>query len=267
METKNLTLVEVMTETFDTTPCTFWRNQDGEIYMTREDIGQALDYCYPEKAIAKIHSRHADRLDPLSVVVEMVSADGKTYPRYIYSRRGIMEICRWSRKPRANEFMDFAFNISEQYYKNNLVHRDKLFELALQMAQNMMLNTQNGVGANLETELLEMKSLVVGMSEQLHVQHQLQTIDEMIRYDISNNRIRAALRGMIKMYCRQWNIDERACWNWIYKEFQDRFGIDLWRGAGKLKITLINWIDSNGYLPLLATLTVVLLFDTQQYED
>lgn len=40
---------------------------------------------------------------------------GQEYPTTFYTQRGIMEIFRWSRQKRANEFMDLVWNIVEKY--------------------------------------------------------------------------------------------------------------------------------------------------------
>ena len=61
---KNLELV--MTETFREVDCDFYRNVGNEIFMTREQIGTALDYENSAKAIQKIHLNHKDRLDTIN---------------------------------------------------------------------------------------------------------------------------------------------------------------------------------------------------------
>lgn len=38
-----------------------------------------------------------------------------------YTQRGIMEICRWSRQPKADIFMDWVWDIVEKYRANELV--------------------------------------------------------------------------------------------------------------------------------------------------
>lgn len=38
-----------------------------------------------------------------------------------YTQRGIMEICRWSRSPVANKFMDWVWNIVEMYRSNEIM--------------------------------------------------------------------------------------------------------------------------------------------------
>ena len=49
----NLTLIT--TETFNNLSCNFYRNMNDDILLTREQIGQALEYADPSKAIRKIH--------------------------------------------------------------------------------------------------------------------------------------------------------------------------------------------------------------------
>lgn len=82
------------------------------IFMTRTQIGRALGYEDPRKMIAKIHERHSDRLDKFSTVVSLGTITGNK-DTYLYNQRGIMEICRWSRQPIADKFMDWVWDIIE----------------------------------------------------------------------------------------------------------------------------------------------------------
>lgn len=110
----------ITTETFGDLSCNFYRNMNDDILLTREQIGIALEYSDPNVALSKIHKKHKDRLDELSVVTKLESTDGKEYNTTLYSERGIMEICRWSRQPKANLFMDWVWDIIEKYRHNEL---------------------------------------------------------------------------------------------------------------------------------------------------
>ena len=93
-----------------------YQNDKHQYYMTREQIGQALEYGEPTKAIDKIHQRNKDRFDALSSTVNLgVEVGNHTQMRlvYVYSLRGVMEICRFSRQPKADAFMDFCWDIME----------------------------------------------------------------------------------------------------------------------------------------------------------
>lgn len=121
----NLTLIT--TETFNNLPCNFYRNMDDDILLTREQIGQALEYAEPAKAIRKIHLKHKDRLDELCVRIKLGStknganlSKSEEQERIYYTERGIMEICRWSRQKNANIFMNWTWDIISKYRHNEL---------------------------------------------------------------------------------------------------------------------------------------------------
>lgn len=59
------TLRLITTETFADLQCNFYRNMNDDILLTREQIGQALEYSDPSMCIRRIHLKHKDRLEPL----------------------------------------------------------------------------------------------------------------------------------------------------------------------------------------------------------
>ena len=136
----------ITTETFENLSCNFYRNMNDDILLTREQIGIALEYSNPDVALSKIHKKHKDRLDELSVVTKLESTDGKEYNTTLYSERGIMEICRWSRQPKANIFMDWVWDIIEKYRHNELQpNLEQLTETLSSIAQTLANITNNMV--------------------------------------------------------------------------------------------------------------------------
>lgn len=104
----------VKSEKFGTVLCDFYQDANSQMfYVTREQIGRALEYSDPRVAIAKIHERYKDRLDHFSVVTKLTSTDGKHYDTTVYSPKGIYEICRWSRQPKADQFYDWVYGMLE----------------------------------------------------------------------------------------------------------------------------------------------------------
>lgn len=142
--TNNLKLIT--TETFCDLPCNFYRNMNDDILLTREQIGTALEYANPSVALSIIHKKHKDRLDQLSVVIRTISTDGKSYDTIFYTQRGVMEICRWSRQAKANQFMDWVWDVIEKYRNN---------ELATNQSINItpLLNTINNTLAAMNDRL------------------------------------------------------------------------------------------------------------------
>ena len=151
----------ITTETFGTVPCDFYRNMNDDMLLTRNQIGQALEYSNPQKAIDNIHSKHKDRLDELSVTTKLRATDGKEYMTTLYTQRGVMEICRWSRQSKANQFMDWVWDIIESYRNNTLPSQNidmKAFTDILtslsntQAAMTQTLNLLNEKISNIEEQ-------------------------------------------------------------------------------------------------------------------
>ena len=113
-------LVLVKSENFGQVRCDFWKTYGSEIFMTRDQIGYSLEYSQPRVAITKIHDRHTERLNKFSVVTKLVTTDGKQYDTILYSSKGIYEICRWSRQPKADTFMDWVWDVIDSIRKGNL---------------------------------------------------------------------------------------------------------------------------------------------------
>lgn len=110
---KDMELVKVQNFKFGKFSCDVYHDKNNDFFMTRQQIGQALEYDNPMIAISKIHERHKERLDKYSVLTKLSSTDGKQYETYLYSAKGIYEICRWSNKPKANEFYDQVYELLE----------------------------------------------------------------------------------------------------------------------------------------------------------
>ncbi len=117
----------ITTQSFDDISCDFYKNINDEYLMTREQIGTALGYSNPRKAIEKIHLKHKDRLDKYSCMIkseisrspqtEGIDSNGAIQERTFYTRKGVMEICRWSRQPVADKFMDWCWDIIDELIK------------------------------------------------------------------------------------------------------------------------------------------------------
>ena len=112
--TNNNSMTVITSKPFGSLTVDVYEDSKHEYYMTREQIGTALEYDKPAERIGKIHQRNADRLNPLSSLVNLTNEVGNhTQMRqtYMYSLRGVMEICRYSRQPKADKFIDFCWDI------------------------------------------------------------------------------------------------------------------------------------------------------------
>lgn len=81
---------------------------EDEVWFSRNQIGSALEYADPQKAILLLHNRHKERLD------------------FLYSFKGVLEICRWSRQPKADMVMDALYDMAISIMRgewNRILHR------------------------------------------------------------------------------------------------------------------------------------------------
>lgn len=112
----------VTTEEFNGINCDFYRSSQ-DIWMTRKQIGEALGYHNPQIAVGKIHQAHADTIEEFSMLTELGNTQEKRYNTYLYNEMGIMEICRWSRQPKANDFMKWTWGIIKSYLHGELTRK------------------------------------------------------------------------------------------------------------------------------------------------
>lgn len=159
------TLKLITTENFGDLQCNFYRNMNDDILLTREQIGTALEYSDPSKAIRKIHMKHKDRLEPLCLRIKLSGSTqtganlskSDEQERVYYTERGIMEICRWSRQNKANQFMDWVWDIVEKYRNRNIVDVSAISSALNNMVS--ILEKQEKRLSEVESKLEETKQL------------------------------------------------------------------------------------------------------------
>ena len=205
----------ITTETFGDLSYNFYCNMNDDILLTREQIGLALEYKYPDDALSKIHKRHSNRLDPLSVVVKMASTDGKYYDTTLYTQRGIMEICRWSNKPKADLFMDWVWDIIEKYRANELVPIQQLditpiSDTISSMTQAITTLTNNMI--TMQQDIQELKQ------------------SQRNRYLLENRYPSAWYKKIApkyKMLMDYFDCTRSELYSSIYKELEDAYNVDI----------------------------------------
>lgn len=205
----------ITTETFGDLSYNFYCNMNDDILLTREQIGLALEYKYPDDALSKIHKRHSNRLDPLSVVVKMASTDGKYYDTTLYTQRGIMEICRWSNKPKADLFMDWVWDIIEKYRANELVPIQQLDITPISDAISSMTQAITTLTNNMITMQQDIQELKQSQRN---------------RYLLENRYPSAWYKKIApkyKMLMDYFDCTRSELYSSIYKELEDAYNVDI----------------------------------------
>ena len=157
----------ITTEKFGELDCNFYRNMNDDILLTREKIGQALEYKDPADSIYRIHKRHAKRLDRMSICLP----DKFGHEVHYYTHKGVMEICRWSHQKKADEFMDWVWDIVERYRNNTLTSLSlqpiikALGELI--QAQNTMTQAVSSLYDRYDTDITQLNERLTALENKI----------------------------------------------------------------------------------------------------
>ena len=97
-----------------------------DFWATREQIGRFLGYSKPRDAIRMIHKRNKERLNKFSTIVKMPNPSRveQNEPPLknmqaitVYNFKGLLEICRFSNQPTANQVIDILWDIANEIRK------------------------------------------------------------------------------------------------------------------------------------------------------
>jgi phage antirepressor YoqD-like protein len=149
-------LVLYKSERFNNVECDLWKNENNEIYMTREQIGRALEYNSPANAIRKIHERYKERIDKFSWVAQVDLPFGGKQEVYLYNIKGLYEICRWSKQNKANEFMDWVWGLLESIRTNEV----QLLQSRLKQAQPKLELYEQVISARNSMTMLQVAKIL-----------------------------------------------------------------------------------------------------------
>lgn len=227
----NLKLVE--TDVFnEIATCDFWGNANNEYLVTREQIGRALGYSNPTNAIKNIHLKHKERLDKFSTQLALGYVEGDRYverERILYNRKGIMEICRWSRQPLADKFMDWCWEIMDRLISNSLntvtLSREEY---------SMIVNAVNEVGQlNKVNEQLTHQLQIISaqnttMQDKLsRMWQKIMLIVPPAHYSSWKNKMSQKIVSLAKILGYTNDDDRKSIYGDIYSMMRSDYDIDL----------------------------------------
>lgn len=227
----NLKLVE--TDVFnEIATCDFWGNANNEYLVTREQIGRALGYSNPANAIKNIHLKHKERLDKFSTQLTLGYVEGDRYverERILYNRKGIMEICRWSRQPLADKFMDWCWEIMDRLISNSLntvtLSREEY---------SMIVNAANEVGQLNKVNEQLTRQLQIISAQNTTMQDKLSRIWQKImlivppaHYSSWKNKMSQKIVSLAKILGYTNDDDRKSIYSDIYNMMRSDYDIDL----------------------------------------
>lgn len=229
-ETENERLKLVAKKPFGELFVDVWKGEKGDIFMTREQIGKALEYSDPRNAIANIHNRNKSRLDNFSSVLKLSTPQGSEQETTVYSTKGIYEICRHSSQPKADAFYDWVYEAIETIRKTGgHVHNDDLFletylpfadeqtqllfktTLATVRQQNEVIRLQQETIAEQRGEIGYKEDVIIGLVDDIDLATKRQVLNRVVRK-----------RGTD-------SVRVRDRWRELYKQFEDKYHVNLQR--------------------------------------
>ena len=216
------TLKLITTEKFGDLDCDFYRNLNDDVLLTREQVGLALEYSDPSRAIRKIHFKHKDRLEPLCIRMKIEGGTqfgpnlkSEEQERVYYTQRGVMEICRFSRQPKANLFMDWVWDIIEKYragelYDRASINMKPITDTLATLTQAITTLTQN---------MSDMKNDIDDIKQNQRNRYLLER-----RYPSAWYRKMAPKYKLLQEY---FECSRSELYSSIYKELEDTYDVDI----------------------------------------
>lgn len=144
----NLTLVK--SENFGDVICDFWQNEDGDIFMTIDQLAKALGYA-DRGGIENIVSRNEYLKQPefsTTLKLKVVEGDREVErERRIFTEDGIYEVTMLSKQPKAREFRAWVRKIIKSLRKGEAILArpqtdDAKLIIQRQRAEAMLLNAR-----------------------------------------------------------------------------------------------------------------------------
>lgn len=225
----------VKSSKFGTMTCDIFKSNK-DFFMTRQQIGEALEYSDPRVAIAKLHSSHKERLDKFSGVTATVTVDGKTRETVIYSSKGIYEICRWSQQPKADEFYDFIYDLLEQLRTG----QSKVIPLSKDQALITVLRTTADLVEDhqrIKEEQHEIRKLITQVDEKVEAQITLDHGEQ--------RRMQKAVAHRVYELEPDDRKQQSKLFHEIYRELKDRFAVASYKDILRRELQdAIRYVDA-----------------------
>ena len=118
--------------------------------MTRRQVAEMLGIS--ESAVNKIHQRNRERLDlPVFSGMDKLSTPGGYQKTHLYSFKGVLEVCRYSNSPIANEVIDKVWELADRVRKGDFsnvltIERARWDEKVDQLEDELFLLRQQVAG-------------------------------------------------------------------------------------------------------------------------
>ncbi len=118
------------TKAFNGISCNIYISEgdNDDFWMTRNQVGQALGYMHPDKAIQRIHKLYKNCFEHFSMKVNMHKSN-KTIKTVIYSSRGLNELCYRSRKAISSKFAEWLHGVKQDVHDRSTITFEEMHQI------------------------------------------------------------------------------------------------------------------------------------------
>ena len=220
---------------------TYVTDEKDKVWLTRRQIGEALEYAQPSDGIAIIHGKYPKRLDPFSDTIDLIATDGKSYETTVYSHKGIFEICRHSAKTKADSLIDKIWEIADEVLKTGsygdpqMNKLDKMLETATTMLQTQIEASKQIQSHEERINTIEDKA---NKAEKALSQKELPPPRL-----LNKSSTRQKINQLVKDYVQANNADYAKVWNRVYKQFSLVHHMNLYNRARKSGLSNLEYLE------------------------
>ena len=97
----------IVTKRFKNMNIDFFK-EDGQIWIKRRDLGEALGYSYPSESTAKLHSRYKGLFQKHSSYMKLDDNNGRSQETLLYNSTAVTRFCCISNQ-RTDQFLDWYY--------------------------------------------------------------------------------------------------------------------------------------------------------------
>lgn len=118
-----MNLILAQSRAFNSVVCDLWQNENGDVFMTINQIAQALEYASKNGVEKLISNNHYLKDEEFSILTDLPTGTdrkGSTQETRIFTEDGIYEVTMLSKQPKAKEFRAFVRKILKGLRKGEL---------------------------------------------------------------------------------------------------------------------------------------------------
>jgi prophage antirepressor-like protein len=111
--------------------------REGQLWMSSEEIGSALEYATPAISITRLYNRVADEFSPtMTKVIKVMTAGGKQAVRF-FSLRGAHLLAMFARTSKAKEFRVWVLDILDKEVAEHRVSQARSVSISERQVEDL----------------------------------------------------------------------------------------------------------------------------------